>query len=471
MPTDPDPKPLPAAHPPFELADPMSDQDRPANAAPSQAMLEHEAPTGRLAKDPYAALRLPAFRRFVIAFFLSSAGGQIQAAAVGWEIYDKTKSASALGMLGLVLAVPMLLLSLPAGHLADTVSRKSLFLFMQVSTTLCALGLMIVSWQTGGAGHGVGIMYTLLAIGAIGGTIGRPGREALMAQIVPASLYPNAVTWNSTGFELSSMGGPAIGGLILWQFNPAVAYGVAATCFVVSFLLICSLPATPVLHDEKRPAAGFSDLVAGIRFVFRTKLILAALTLDLIAVLFGGATFVLPVIARDVLHVDKLGFGFLRAAPAIGAVAMALTQARMPAFKRAGPMLLMTVAGFGAATVVLGLSHSYALSFCMLILTGVFDNISVVIRHSIVPLLTPDRMRGRVLAVNQIFVGSSNELGGLESGLTTQWFGPMGSIVGGGLASILVVIAVAAGFPEVRRLKSIEDVRPIEDDDPAALKS
>ena len=459
-PTDPPPK-----HPPYELADPLADQDRPATAIPSQEMLEHESPTGIYARDPYAALRVPAFRRFVTAFFLSAAGAQIQTVAVGWEIYDKTHDANALGVLGLVLAVPMLLLSLPAGHLADTVSRKKLFLFMQVTTSICAAGLLLTSLP--GAHHGLWIMYALLAFGAVGGTIGRPGREALMAQIVPAELYPNAVTWNSTGFELSSMGGPAIGGLILWKFGAATAYGAAAACFVTSFLLILTLPYTHIRHErtEEDHAAGLADLLAGIRFVFGNKLILAALTLDLFAVLFGGATFVLPVIAKDVLHVDRLGFGFLRAAPAIGAVTMALIQARMRPYQRAGPVLLWAVAGFGLATIVLGLSTSYTLTFAMLLLTGVFDNVSVVIRHSLVPLATPDKMRGRVLAVNQIFVGSSNELGGLESGLTTKAFGVVASVVAGGIASVAVVVAVAMGFPSVRKLKRLDDVRPAADAD------
>ncbi|HEX8324968.1 MAG TPA: MFS transporter [Tepidisphaeraceae bacterium] len=485
-PADPDPNPSdPQSRPPrpeFELADPLADQDRPAAAATDQDMLEYESPAGRAAHDPYAALRIPAFRRFISAFFLSAAGSQIQAAAVGWQIYDRPgATAWDLGLLGLILAIPMLLLSLPAGQMADTFSRRKLFLFMQVSTTFCATGLMIMAWLFDVPGdqpwppYLLWSMYGLLGLGAVGGTIGRPSREALMAATVPASVYPNAVTWNSTGFEISSMGGPAIGGLIVWLGGPGVAYAVASVFFVVAFVLILMLPeATPVPPSTAVPTstdgpgrpkpAGLADLMAGIRFVFRSKLILAALTLDLFAVLFGGATFLLPIFAKDILNVGAFGFGCLRAAPAVGAVTMALVQAHLPPFKNAGRMLLWTVAGFGAATIVFGLSRNYALSFCMLVLTGAFDNISVVIRHSLVPLATPDAMRGRVLAVNQIFVGSSNELGGLESGWTAYHFGPVASVVGGGIASILVVIGVAAKFPEVRRLKSLHDVKPIEDE-------
>jgi MFS family permease len=213
----------------------------------------------------------------------------------------------------------------------------------------------------------------------------------------------------------------------------------------------------------RRKAAGFADLIEGLRFVFRTRLLLAALTLDLFAVLFGGAAFLLPIFAKDILHVGAFGFGCLRAASAIGAVSMAMLQAHLPPFQRAGPILLFAVTGFGVATIVFGLSESYVLSFLMLMFIGALDNISVVIRHSLVPLLTPDRMRGRVLAVNQIFVGSSNELGGLESGLTAKWFGPVASVVFGGIMSIVVVITVAVAFPQVRKLRSLNDVKPAEE--------
>jgi MFS family permease len=272
------------------------------------------------------------------------------------------------------------------------------------------------------------------------------------------------------------MAGPAAGGLIVWLAGPAVAYVAAAACFIGALILILFLPdARPErqLDTSGKPkhSAGLADLVAGIRFVFRSKLILAALTLDLFAVLFGGATFLLPVFAKDILGVGAFGFGCLRAAPSLGAVTMAMIQAHRPPIQKAGRALLLTVAGFSVATIVFGLSRNYALSFVMLVLTGAFDNISVVIRHSLVPLATPDNMRGRVLAVNQIFVGSSNELGGLESGLTATWIGPVLSVVGGGIASIGVVLAVALGFPEVRQLKSLEDVKPIDPDGPAEAQS
>lgn len=445
---------------PTDLPDPLADQDRPARVS-----LDYSAPTTTTApdkeqmRDPYAALRIPAFRNFMGAFILSTFGSQIQTTAVGWAIYKKTGNVLDLGWIGLVLAIPMLLLSLPAGQLADLYSRKYLFLFMQICAMTCASGLMMLSWRYNNYPHFIGVTYALLALSAIGGTLGRPGREALMARIVPNALFPNAVTWNSTAFELSAMLGPAIGGLIIWLSGAAAAYGVATGMFIVSVLLVLMLP--DILPERKHNAAGVKELLAGLRFVFNTKLLLAAMTLDLFAVLFGGATFLLPVFASDVLHVGAFGFGWLRAAPSIGAVCMAMIVAHRPPLKNAGWALLLTVAGFGAATLVFGLSRNYALSFAMLLFTGVFDNISVYVRHSLVPLITPDHMRGRVSAVNQIFVGSSNELGGLESGLTAWAFGSAAaSVVLGGIMSILVVAAVAVGFPQVRKLKSLHDVKP-----------
>ncbi len=481
QPTDPTPSPTPS----YEQPDEIASADRPASAMPTKHALEYESPAGHDSRagghDPYAALRVPEFRLYFIAFLLTVIAGQIQTAAVGWEIYTKTGKAEDLGWLGLVLAVPMLVLSLPAGQWADRYSRKKLFLFMQVISAACALGLTIVSTRFHDHPLWLGMVFTLLGVGAAGATVGRPSREALMSQLVPAKLYPNAITWNSTSFELSSMVGPAIGGLIVWlgaTHGPTFAYATAAAAWAAAFVLIARLPdrsahlqravdeASAADADAtitRRKAAGFADLVEGLRFVFRTKLLLAALTLDLFAVLFGGAVFLLPIFAKDILHVGAFGFGCLRAAGAIGAVSMALVQAHMPPFKRAGPVLLIAVTGFGLATIVFGLSESYLLSFLMLMAIGALDNISVVIRHSLVPLLTPDRMRGRVLAVNQIFVGSSNELGGLESGLTAKWFGAVASVVVGGILSIVVVFTVAIGFPQVRKLNRLNDVKPAEE--------
>jgi MFS family permease len=402
---------------------------------------------------------LPAYRWYALSFVFSVIAGQIQTAAVGWELYEKTKSALDLGWLGLVLATPMLLLSLPAGQLADLFSRRKLVMYTQLATATCAVGLAITSLYFHDSTHYRAIVYTLLGIGATGSTIGRPSRQALLPQLVPPQIFSNAITWNTSTFELSSIAGPAIGGLLIWLTSPAVAYMIAAASWLVCFGLVWILP--EVGRGPAKGAAGISDFLAGIRFVWTNKLVLATMTLDLFAVLFGGASFLLPVFAKDVLHVGPMQFGFMRAAPSIGAVTMALVQAHRPPLKRAGRAMLLAVAGYGMATAVFGISQWYWLSLLMLALTGVCDNISVVVRHTLIQSLTPDSMRGRVSAVNQIFIGSSNEVGGLESGLTAWRFGPVLSVLGGGIGAILVTGLVACTFPSIRKLGSLKDLKPL----------
>jgi MFS family permease len=286
-----------------------------------------------------------------------------------------------------------------------------------------------------------------------------------MPQLVPHGVFANAVTWNSTIFEVASVMGPAIGGFICAR-SVTLAYGFTVLCWCCTIAAVFLLPdrgapASDVAHSgSARRMPRVTDLIAGVRFVWHSKLMLGAMTLDLFAVLLGGCTFLLPIFASDVLHVGATGFGWLRAAPSIGAIGMAMLIAHTPPFRRAGRALLVSVAGFGAATIVFGLSKNYAISFSMLVLAGAFDNVSVVIRHTLLQLLTPDPMRGRVSAVNQVFIGSSNELGGLESGLLAAWLGPVASVVIGGVGTILVVLGVGAIWPALRRLKSLTDLKP-----------
>lgn len=406
--------------------------------------------------DPYAAFRIRDYRMFVIGFFVSVIAGQMQTVTALYEIYQKNHSTLSLGWVGLALAVPMLLLALPAGHLADRYSRRRIHIVTQVVCAACAMGLAWLShfwsdWQ-----YSVPAMYGLLGLGNAGATLGRPSRASLMPTLVPAEVFPNAVTWNSSIFESASVIGPAVGGLICAR-NIPLAYVFSATFFIGCAIFTFFLPDHRPAPQGTAPSA-LSDLAAGVRFVWSNKIMLGAMTLDLFAVLLGGAVFLLPAFAEDILHVGATGYGWLRAAPSIGAIAMAMTLAHIP-LRRAGPMLLLSVAGFGIATIVFGLSKSYSLSFAMLVLTGAFDNISVVVRHTTIQMLTPDHMRGRVNAVNQIFIGSSNELGGLESGLTAHWFGPVISVVGGGIGTLIVVANCFIGFPEIRRINSLKDLK------------
>jgi hypothetical protein len=307
------------------------------------------------------------------------------------------------------------------------------------------------------------LMYLLLLINGVSRAFGWAARSAMFSNLVPRAVLSNAVMWNSSNFELTCVVGPALGGLaIAWISIPSV-YAIDAVCALLGFLFILPIHA-PQQISETHPHP-LKDLSTGLRFVYGNKIILATITLDLFAVLLGGALALLPVYADQILHVGAVGLGWLRAAPSIGAVAMALALAHRPPLKKAGDAMLLAVAGFGAATIVFGVSKNYALSFLSLALTGACDNISVVVRHTLVQLLTPDAMRGRVSAVNNIFIGSSNELGAFESGITAALFGPVISVVGGGVGTILVVLGTAWKWPQVR---SIGVLQPPEKSSPPA---
>jgi len=414
-------------------------------------------PGGRDARrrghDPYAAFRLRNYRLYAAAFGISVIGGQMQNAAVGWETYKRTGSALSLGWLGLAMATPVLLLALPAGHVADNHSRRRIMLLTHFVSFACALALAALAYFWPHSPRGAWAIYAIMMLGNSGATFGRPARSALMPQLVPSSNFANAVTWNSSIFEVASVVGPMIGGLLCALSIP-LAYLCSAACWLVTIALVKALPNKQPPQRSDRPVPRFSDLIAGVKFVWQTKMLLGAMTLDMFAMLLGGCTFLLPIFAQR-LGVEALGFGLLRSAQSIGAIGMAIVIAHTPPFRRAGRALLTAVAGFGVVTIVFGLSTNFILSFVMLVFSGALDNVSVVIRHTLIQMLTPDKMRGRVSAVNQVFIGSSNEIGGLESGLTAWAVGPVASVVIGGIGTILVVLGVAAIWPQVRQLKSL----------------
>ena len=400
--------------------------------------------------DPYAALRYADCRRLLAGTVLVSVGGEAQAVAVGWELYERTHSAAVLGLLGLVQFLPVLLLALPAGHTVDRHSRKGVLAAALGVTVLTSLGLAVLSWQQGL----IELVYLCLLLSGCCRAFSAPARWALMAQVVPAPLLNNAVTWNSSGWQIASVAGPALGGLVVAATGQAVgAYLLAAGSALVCAVLVA--PIRPLRPAPPAKAASLASLLAGVRFVWRTKLILATITLDLFAVLLGGATALLPVFAKDILHVGPVGLGWLRASPALGALLMAVVLAHRPPLRRAGRALLLAVTGFGAATVGFGLSENFWLSLATLAVTGALDNVSVVVRGTLVQVLTPDAMRGRVSAVNVVFISSSNELGGFESGMTAELFGPVASVVGGGIGTVAVVLAVVWRWPEVLRLGAL----------------
>jgi len=401
--------------------------------------------------DAYAALRYGDYRCLLAGGVMASIGAEVQAVAVGWEIYLRTESALALGLTGLAQFLPVLLLALPAGQAADHYSRKGLLQISQGVMSLTFLGLAALSvWQ-----GPVSLMFGCLVLSGCCRAFTMPSRSSLLPQVVPIEALANAVTWNSSGWQIANVAGPALGGLVIAQTgHPAAAYGLAAACALGCVIVL--IPVHPRQIARQPVGRSLESLLAGVRFVRHSELLLAAITLDLFAVLLGGATALLPIYARDILNVGAEGLGWLRAAPAIGALLMAAVLAHRPPLKRSGRALLVAVAGFGAATVVFGLSRNVGLSFVMLLLIGALDNISVVVRGTLMQVLTPDDMRGRVAAVNSVFISSSNQLGEFESGVTAEYFGPVISVVAGGIGTMVVVLAVMLRWPRLLALGELQ---------------
>jgi MFS family permease len=424
------------------------------SAAPVVAQAGRGVPEPR---DPYRALRFRDFRLLLVGVFLGSFGQQMLTVALGWELYDRTRSPLALGGIGLALIIPVILLSLPAGHVADRYSRKRVMLAAQVVVAAGALGLAGLS-----ARHGplLAIYGCLVLIGG-GQAFNNPASSALVTQVIPPEAYESAITWRSSIGQVSAVLGPAAGGFLISLLHGAagvfVLYALAALSFAVLLALL------RIHRPQERSSGGrtLRALTEGLRFLGQTPVLLAAITLDLFAVLLGGATTLLPIFARDILQVGPTGLGWLQAASSVGAVSMALVLAHRPVFTRAGRTLLLAVAGFGLVTIGFGLSRSFALSFLLLLLLGALDNISVVIRSTLLLLRTPDALRGRVSAVNALFIGTSNQLGGFESGLVAQFFGPILAVVGGGIGTMLVVLLIAWRWPAMRDLRTLRDPEPV----------
>jgi MFS family permease len=406
------------------------------------------------ANDPYAVLRNGNYRCFLLAGMAATIGNQMQNVAVGWELYERTSSPLALGLVGLAQVLPILLLAIPAGHAADLYSRKYLVILAHSVLLVTAVGLAVQSALRGP----VWLTYMFLLLTGTGQALNRPTRWSLLPQIVPRELLLSAITWNSSTWQIAAMVGPALGGLVIaWTGGATACYLLNASCSAAVIGLTAALRLRPIARDSQ--PVTLRSLLAGLRFVFETKLILATMTLDLVAVFLGGATALLPIYARDILRIGPTGLGWLRAAPSIGSFLMAMLLAHRPPLRRAGHSLLWAVAGFGAATIVFGLSSNPYLSFAMLFLSGAFDNISVVVRQTLVQVLTPDEMRGRVSAVNAIFVASSNELGEFESGIAARLLGVVPAVALGGFGTLLVVLAVMTAWPGIRRLGTLHDMR------------
>ena len=403
-------------------------------------------------RDAYAALRVRDFRRYLCGHILSVIGLQMQTVAIGWQLYEQTNSAWALGVVGLVQFIPMLGLALPAGQVADRFDRRRVLMTATLFAALASFGLAFTA-----ATGPVTLMYAWLFLSGTARAFQGPARSALMPQLVPRPLFSNAVTWGVSAFEMASLTGPALGGWLIALLHGAHwVYVLSGFASLSYFMFLASLTRRPYATTEARGSVNWQSVLAGFAYVWRTSGLFAALSLDLFAVLLGGAVALLPVYAKDILHVGPAGLGWLQAAPSLGAVTMALITTHLPPIRKAGRALLWSVAGFGVATIVFGLSRNFWLSLLMLFLTGALDNVSVVIRHVLVQVLTPDEMRGRVSAVNGIFINASNELGRFESGAAAGLTTPLISVVGGGIGTLLVVLCIAMLSPALREYGALD---------------
>ena len=405
--------------------------------------------------DPYAALRYRDFRLLLTGRFLTAFGNEMLSFAIGWELWLRTHEAFALGMVGLVQVIPVMLLSLPAGHIADQYNRKRIVLISELFLAVCVLGLGWLSYTEGP----LVLIYTLLLGIGIARALNDPASSTLLPETVPPQLFSNAATWSTSTWHIASIAGPALAGLLIGFLNSVTfIYVFDALAAIIFCILLVMIKGRHLALAEKSPT--WKSLTEGFRFMRNTKVILAAITLDMFAVLFGGAVALLPIYATDILQVGAQGLGILRAAPSVGALLMAFLLAHLPPMQNAGKTLLLAVTGFGLATIVFGLSTSFILSVVMLVLLGAMDNISVVIRGTLLLTQTPDAMRGRISAVNSIFIGISNELGSFESGVAASLFGPILAVVAGGIGTILVVLIVARVWPEMGRLKRLTPEGP-----------
>jgi MFS family permease len=412
------------------------------------------------AHDPYAALRIPNFRRFIVSVLTLTVAAQIQGVVVAWQVYEVTHDALSLGLIGLAEAFPFIGFALYAGHVADRGNRRTISMIALFVMVLCALSLLAFNLTPGFLGRfGALPFYAVIFISGIARSFLQPARQALGAEIVPRPLYPNAVAWRSSTWQTAAVMGPALGGLLYGFASATVAYVVDAALMSVALVAFASIAYEPRFLTQATESM-VESLKLGLRFVWRESVLLSALTLDLFCVLLGGAEALLPIFADRILHVGPQGLGILRAAPAVGAVLTSVYLAHRRPFERAGRTLLLSVAAFAVCIIAFGFSRSFVLSVVVLALSGMADNVSVLIRSTLLQTLTPEHLLGRVSAVNSIFIGSSNEIGAFESGVAARLLGTVRAVVLGGVASLAVVAIVAARVPRLRRLQRIDNLEP-----------
>src|SRR6202050_1245185 len=414
-----------------------------------------------------AAFTHPAFVLFQIARFLIVVAVEMQAVAVGWQVYEITKRPLDLGYVGLAQFLPGILLFPLSGHASDRFPRRKVLGACYAGFALCS-GLLLVLAQRGT--HAVRPIYVVLIRLGVFRPFNGTASRSILPQLVSEEHFPNAVAWNATTFQAATILGPSFGGLLYAaSHGPSAVYATATLTAIGAF--VSTFRIKPELKARPREPMTFKTVFAGLDFIWRKKLILGAISLDLFAVLLGGAVALLPVYAREILHTGPWGLGLLRTAPGVGAAIMAVALAHRPLRGRAGATLLWAVAGFGVLTIVFGLSRNLTVSLIALLLLGASDMISVIIRATLTQLATPDEMRGRVTAVDMIFIGTSNEFGQFESGVTAQWFGTVPAVVLGGIGTLIVIVLWAWWFPELRHAGELTAIRSDELQAPAETSS
>jgi MFS family permease len=407
---------------------------------------------------PYASLKIPEFRNFISARVCVTLAIQIQATVVGWQMFELTHDALALGLIGAAEAIPAIGVSLYAGHIADVVERRKIILVAVSLLLFCSMALLSFTVEPAKflLSYGPIAIYSVIFISGLARGFLSPANFSFMPQLIPRSLYANAVTLNSTFWEASSIGGPLIAGFIAFMFPKnliTLSYVVDALLMTGGLLFYFSIPNKPLPPITKEQGI-FEKIKAGLKFVFKHQIILSAISLDLFAVLFGGAVALLPIFAEEILHTGPAGLGLLRSAPAIGAVLMAVFITHNPIKRHVGKILLGCVAGFGICMIAFALSTNIYLSLFVLMMSGAFDSVSVIVRGMLIHTHTPENMKGRVAAVNSMFVGSSNEIGALESGVAAKYLRVVPSVVFGGCMTLLVVIITSWRAKKLRNLDS-----------------
>ena len=418
-------------------------------------------------KDPYAALRIKEFNIFIVLRFALVFAWSMQFIVIEWQVYTITKDPLSLGIIGLMEIIPAFTMALFAGHIVDQKEKRNLLALCIAAFSLISLGLFLLTWPRVVSDWSINsILYSIYALVFFGGFLRSffgPTIFSLVALIVPKKIYPNAATWSSSTWQMASVLGPAFAGFAINWIGVHWALCIVFGLVMFSLLVLFQIKRKPILNPKIGEPV-MQSLKEGVKFVFKTKAILGAITLDMVAVLFGGAVALLPVFAQDILEVGSKGFGVLRAAPAIGAFLTMLITAYIPISKNAGLKLLVAIFGFGICIIVFGLSSIFWISVVALFFSGVTDGVSMVIRQTILQIKTPDHMRGRVASVNSMFVGSSNELGAFESGLTAKLMGTVTAVVFGGTMTLITVVTTGIVSPSFRKLDLTKDIEAHENE-------